>query len=297
MTFKELLNKKIKTFETHLDAYWEKCGTEPDQVFFNDVLKYNMLAGGKRLRPILTLEFCQLFQGNYEDALPFAIAMEMIHTYSLIHDDLPCMDDDDLRRGQATTHVKFSEDVAVLAGDALLNGAHELMIDATLSSDNPLLSLKAMEIVSKAAGKEGMIRGQLLDIQNENTSLSIESLNKINDLKTGALLKASMLSGAILGGADEQSLESIGLLARNIGLMFQIKDDLLDIYGDQDLLGKPVGSDERNFKSTYPEILGLEETEKVLLDMEREAKDILNVLPGDLTFVNGLIHFIVDRKN
>lgn len=201
-------------------------------------MNYSLKAGGKRLRPILTLEACKLVGGNEKDAYPFAVAIEMIHTYSLIHDDLPALDNDDLRRGRKTNHKVYGEAMAILAGDGLLNYAYEIMLRESLSKGEPEKYLKAINEIAKASGIYGMIGGQVVDIESEGKSIDMEKLDFIHMNKTAAIIIGCMRAGAIIGGASEEELENVTKYAKNIGLSFQIVDDILDIVGDEAKLGK-----------------------------------------------------------
>ncbi|MDL4841596.1 polyprenyl synthetase family protein [Aquibacillus rhizosphaerae] len=221
-----------------------------------DSMLYSMEAGGKRLRPILMMASCESYGGNYKSVMTIAVALEMIHTYSLIHDDLPAMDDDNFRRGKPTNHRKFDEATAILAGDGLLT--HSFTV---ISEDNQLTSDQKVFLIQElanASGPTGMVAGQILDIEGEKVETSLEDLEEIHLLKTGQLIKFAIVSGAYIGGASTHQLESINDFAYYLGLIFQVQDDILDVSGDQELMGKPVGSDENNFKSTYPKLLGLE---------------------------------------
>ena len=224
-------------------------------------MKYSIQAGGKRFRPMVLLLMSQAFCDSYEDAIPFAVALECIHTYSLIHDDLPSMDNDDLRRGLPTCHIKFDEATAILAGDGLLNIAFEIMLDK-IANDFDKKYLLATKYISDASGTKGMIKGQALDIKYENASINKEILLDIYENKTGKLILASMLAGAIIGGANDEQLKLVKNIAYNIGIAFQIKDDILDIEGDEEKIGKPVKSDIKNHKSTYVSIYGLEKAKE-----------------------------------
>jgi len=239
----------------------------PKEIY--DAMEYSLMAGGKRVRPQFLLLACEAVGGNVSDAIPFACAVEMIHTYSLIHDDLPAIDNDDFRRGKPTNHIKFGEAMAILAGDALLNGAYEIM-----ALNNTL----AFKEIAKAAGVSGMIGGQTVDILSENKEISMETLLYIHNNKTGALLSASMSAGAILGGASTQTTEKIKEAGKFIGLAFQIKDDLLDIQGNSKELGKPTNSDEKNKKSTYVSINGIEKSQTDFEEFTKKAVEILDSL-------------------
>jgi len=223
-----------------------------------EAMRYSALAGGKRIRPILVMEFCRVSGGDPLESLPFAAAIEMIHTYSLIHDDLPCMDDDDFRRGKPTNHKMFGEAVAVLAGDALLTRAFEIISSHGLSSRIPAQRiLNSIHILSNKAGLMGMIGGQMLDMASETQKPDLEGLIRLQRLKTGALIEAAVQIGCILGGASENQIVAAKQYASDIGLAFQIRDDMLDIEGDPDLIGKSIGSDANRGKATFPALVGM----------------------------------------
>ncbi|SJZ85508.1 polyprenyl synthetase family protein [Selenihalanaerobacter shriftii] len=262
----------------------------------HQAMGYSVLAGGKRLRPVLTLMVANLlFKKKEEEVLPAAIAIELIHNYSLIHDDLPCMDDDDYRRGKLTNHKVFGEGIAVLAGDALLTYAFELITQ--LEGDfTPKQVIKVTKEVAKGAGHQGMIGGQGADIVAEGETVSEDELEYIHNHKTGALLKTAVRVGAILGGANNEELTALTTYAHNIGLSFQIIDDILDIVGDEEKLGKDVGSDIDRDKATFPAIYGLEESKRMAKDKIQEAKKILSIFGDDAEPLIELADYIVDRE-
>ena len=220
-------------------------------------MNYSVKAGGKRLRPLVLLETLKLFGGEEEEAYPFMAAIEMIHTYSLVHDDLPAMDNDKYRRGKLTTHAKFGENMAILAGDALLNYAYEIMSDAVMNSKYPKRAIRAMQTIARKAGIYGMVGGQTVDVENEGKEMSIDTINYIHNLKTAALIEGSMMAGAILAGAKAEEIDIVEKIAKSIGVAFQIQDDILDVTGDTNQLGKAVLSDEKNHKTTYVSLLGV----------------------------------------
>ena len=293
MEFKKLLNDKIKCIETLLNDYMPK--EQGYQKTIMEAMNYSLKAGGKRLRPILTIESCKIIGGQEKDAIPFAMAVEMIHTYSLIHDDLPALDNDDLRRGKPTNHKVFGDAMATLAGDALLNYAFEVMLSSSIGKDNPEKYLKAINEIAHYAGIYGMIGGQVVDIQSENKIINKDTLDFIHLNKTAAMIVGCMRAGAIIGGANNDELEKITKYARNIGLSFQIIDDILDIVGDEEKLGKPIGSDIENHKSTYPSLLGLEESRKIAKDLIDDAKASIKDLSSQIEFLNGLADYIISR--
>ncbi|SHJ65356.1 polyprenyl synthetase family protein [Tepidibacter formicigenes] len=295
MNLKKELNDKKEYFEKELENYIPKIQGYQKTLF--EAMKYSLDAGGKRLRPILLMESTSLVGGNIEDAIPFACAIEMIHTYSLIHDDLPAMDDDDLRRGKPTNHKVFGEGIAILAGDGLLNYAFELMIKHSLKYEKESYKyLKAMNEIAKAAGVYGMIAGQVVDLESENKKIDKETLDFIHTNKTSAMIVGALRAGAIIGGADEKQLENITTYANNIGLGFQIVDDILDIVGDESKLGKNVGSDLENNKSTYPSLFGLEESKKIAKKLIDDAKNSISSFEDKGEFLKYLADYIVDRE-
>jgi len=291
-------NNSLKTKSDYIEDLLKKYMPKEDgyQSTIMEAMNYSLKAGGKRLRPILTLEACKVVGGNEEDAIPFAMAIEMIHTYSLIHDDLPALDNDDLRRGKPTNHKVYGEAMAILAGDGLLNYAYEVMLSNSLNKENPENYIKAINEISKSAGIYGMIGGQVVDVKSENTSISKEKLDYIHLNKTGAIIIGCMRAGAIIGNASHNDLEKITKYAKNIGLSFQIVDDILDIIGDQAKLGKNVGSDIENNKSTYPSLIGLEESREIAIKLIDEAKENIKKLNGDSSFLEGLANYIIDRE-
>lgn len=294
MNFKEELKNRVVNIENLLNEYMPKVEGYQKTIF--DSMNYSLKAGGKRLRPVLTLEACKLVGGNEKDAYPFAVAIEMIHTYSLIHDDLPALDNDDLRRGRKTNHKVYGEAMAILAGDGLLNYAYEIMLRESLSKGEPEKYLKAINEIAKASGIYGMIGGQVVDIESEGKSIDMEKLDFIHMNKTAAIIIGCMRAGAIIGGASEEELENVTKYAKNIGLSFQIVDDILDIVGDEAKLGKKVGSDIDNEKSTYPSLIGLEKSKETANKLIAEAKMSIDYINKDSEFLNNLADYIVDRE-
>ena len=267
---------------------------DPEKIY--EAMRYSLLAGGKRLRPILCLGACELFGGTQAMSLPTACALEMIHTMSLIHDDLPAMDNDDYRRGKLTNHKMYGEDIAILAGDGLLAYAFEFVVDKT-ENVTPERILQVIFRLGRAVGARGLVGGQVVDLDCEGkTDISVETLNFIHTHKTGALLETSVLSGAILAGASEEDLENLTLYAQNIGLAFQIIDDILDITATQEELGKTAGKDLTAQKATYPSIWGLEESKKQAQKLIDEAVNALTIY-GEKAFpLQAIAQFIVNRK-
>ncbi len=252
-------------------------------------MKYSLNAGGKRLRPVLTLATYHALGGNPADVLRPACALELIHTYSLIHDDLPCMDDDDLRRGQATLHKQYSEAIAVLAGDAL----HALAFELLASAGNPEVLLE----VSRAIGISGMLGGQVADVEAEGRNISLDQIEYIHRNKTGALIEVAMRIGAILAGADAETIAVFSSYGSKIGLVFQIVDDVLDVTGSQEKLGKDIGSDERNVKATYPRVIGIEKSRRLASELIESGKREIDKIGPNSAVFRYLADFILKREN
>ncbi|AJD91412.1 polyprenyl synthetase [Jeotgalibacillus malaysiensis] len=255
---------------------------------------YSLKAGGKRIRPLLLLAVMETFGNETEQGLKTAAALEMIHTYSLIHDDLPSMDDDDLRRGLPTNHKVYGEAVAILSGDALLTKSFELVADSPFDDRS---KVKIISMLSKAAGAEGMVGGQVADIEGESMALSLEQLESVHKRKTGKLLEFAAVAGGVISGLDEHELNKLRLFAEHIGLAFQIRDDILDIEGDEAEIGKPVGSDEGRQKSTYPAILGMQSAKEKLDDHLYKARELLYELHNEPALLLELTDLIGSRKN
>ena len=293
MSFKSSLKYRVDYIEKLLKEHMPEEKGYQKTIF--EAMNYSLKAGGKRLRPILTLEACRIVGGNEEDAIPFAIAIEMIHTYSLIHDDLPALDNDDLRRGRPTNHKVYGDAMAILAGDGLLNYAFEIMLKSSIGKENPAKYLNAINEIAKSSGVYGMIGGQVVDIESEDKNIEMEKLDFIHLNKTAAIIVGCMRAGAIIGDATEEQLENITKYATNIGLSFQIADDILDITGDESKLGKKVGSDIDNNKSTYPSLIGLEKSKEIANDLINEAKTRISNIKGDTEFLNDLAEYIVAR--
>lgn len=251
---KERQNEWLPKIEAELDRYTANCGSMHGILL--EAMRYSLLDAGKRIRPILALEFCRAAGGNPEDAMPFACGVEMIHTYSLIHDDLPCMDDDDLRRGKPSCHVKFGEANALLAGDALQPLAFETILSG--SSIRPDLTVRAAAALAHACGAAGMVGGQVIDLENEGKHVGLEELRVMDSGKTGAIIKAACVMGVIAADGSDELIAIAENYAENIGIAFQITDDILDVTSTAEVLGKPVESDIGNDKSTYVSLLGLE---------------------------------------
>ncbi|RKD34564.1 polyprenyl synthetase family protein [Thermohalobacter berrensis] len=296
MELKREIEKYKKIIEDNIDKILPKSNNKYQSKVF-DSMRYSIFAGGKRLRPILTLKTCELISGDYKPAIPFALAIEMIHTYSLIHDDLPAMDDDNYRRGKLTNHRVYGEAMAILAGDGLLNFAYEVMNEAILENnkDNHRL-IKAFSKIATAAGVYGMIGGQVVDILSENTKIDADTLDFIHKHKTSALIEASIVSGAIIGGASDNEINALEKYGKSIGLGFQIRDDILDTIGDMKKLGKDIGSDEEKNKSTYISLYGLENSINKTKELCEEAINSLSIFnQKDISFFVELAKYLVNR--
>ncbi len=294
MTFSEQMKADIAQIEAALAQYLSReTGEGYDRIF--EAAKYSALAGGKRLRPVIVLAFCRLCGGEADKAMPFACALEMIHTYSLIHDDLPCMDDDDLRRGRPTCHKAFDEATAVLAGDGLLTAAFETA--AAAKGLDAEAVLRCVRILGREAGMNGMIAGQMLDLGAEHRRISLDALNLLQSLKTGCLLRAACELGCTAAGCtDARTLEAAREYGEKLGLAFQIQDDILDIEGDARTLGKTTGKDARDEKSTFPALLGLEACRALADRLTGEAVAALDGLPGN-GFLTELARSLTGRAN
>ncbi|MGN1418353.1 MAG: polyprenyl synthetase family protein [Acutalibacteraceae bacterium] len=262
----------------------------------SDAMKYSLENGGKRIRPILTLEFCRVCGGDMNDALDFACAIEMIHTYSLIHDDMPCMDNDDMRRGKPSCHIKFGENFALLAGDALLTQAFAVIAESEAAKKNPAAAVKAIGVLSELSGVNGMVGGQVVDLKSEDKKVSVETLEVMDSLKTGALIKASCLLGVIAANGKEEFEKAAENYAENIGQAFQIVDDILDVTADEAQLGKPVGSDKQQNKSTYVSLLGLEQSQKRADELTSKAISSLDVFGSEGEFLKDLALRLAKRN-
>lgn len=265
-----------------------------DDGIVSQAMRYSIKNGGKRIRPELVLQFCRASACDYKKAMPFACAIEMIHTYSLIHDDLPCMDDDDFRRGQPSCHIKFGEEYALLAGDALLT----LAFETALSADLPLgRVVNAAKVLAEASGIRGMIGGQVLDLENEGKNACLEAIEKTDKLKTGELVRASCVMGCIAAGASDEKIKAAEKYAASVGLAFQIVDDILDVTSQSNVLGKPVGSDKENEKSTYVSLLGVEKSKNLAKELTQSAKKSLEAFDGDTCALKDFADSLQNRKN
>ena len=262
-------------------------------------MNYSILAGGKRLRPMLILETLRLFGGEEKLAYPFMAAMEMIHTHSLVHDDLPALDNDDYRRGRLTTHKVYGEAMGVLSGVALLNYAYEVMLTAFDKADTPDCQahvIQELKVMSHKTGLYGMLGGQSVDVENDGKPMSREMIDYIYENKTSALIEASVMTGAILGGATEEEIAIVEKAAKNIGLAFQIQDDILDVTSTEEELGKPIHSDEKNHKTTYVTLMGIEKASQQVKKLSDEAVTLLEGLNKKNEFLFTLVNELVGRR-
>ncbi len=293
MEFQAELKNRVDYIEKIIGEYLPN--EEGQQKIIFEAMNYSVLAGGKRLRPMIMMETAKLFNNFNQDVRPFMAAMEMIHTYSLVHDDLPAMDNDDYRRGRLTTHKKYGHAMGILAGDALLNYAYEVCSEAILYSEDMPKAARAFNILSKRAGAYGMVGGQTVDVMLTDTKLEKETLDFIYKKKTSALLEASMSIGAVLAGANEEQLALVEKMGNKVGLAFQIQDDVLDVIGDSEVIGKPVLSDEKNNKTTYVTIYGVEKCKEISKDLMEEAIGILDYL-GENEFLKELFKSLINRE-
>ena len=286
------MNEYKSLIDEKLAEYFMPAGLPYDGLL--ESMRYSLTAGGKRIRPILVLEFCRISGGDVQKALPVACAIEMLHTYSLIHDDLPCMDNDDLRRGKPTNHVVYGECTAVLAGDALQAEAFGTILRSELPAE---VRANCAEILADAVGSDGMCAGQFLDMKGENMVLSEDELNEINSRKTGALLIAACRMGVAAAGGSDEQLEAAALFGAAIGAAFQIRDDILDVISTDEALGKPVGSDAKENKNTYMALYGQERCMQMIRRLTESAKSALSVAFTDTDFLCGLADSMVTRDN
>ena len=289
----DLLSKAYRSYiEEYLENIYAEFKDLPQKQLF-EAMEYSLLAGGKRLRPIFVFDFCRMCGGDWHEAAPFAAAIEMIHTYSLIHDDLPSMDNDDFRRGRPTNHKVYGEAMAILAGDALLTDA--FMMAARADLPNPGDMATAIALIAECAGSMGMVGGQVLDIQAENRECSVQEVLDIQNRKTGRLISAACALGAIAGGANEEQFDAACKFAAGLGLAFQIRDDILDVLGDEAEFGKPIGSDEENQKSTFVALKGVEACEAMVDALTEEAITCLSGYSGS-GFLCGLARMLAGRN-
>lgn len=291
---------EVKIIEKIISEYMPKEDGLQKTIF--EGMNYAVSAGGKRIRPILMYETYKLFGGNGDVIKPFMAAIEMIHTYSLVHDDMPCVDNDDMRRGKPTTHIVYGETMGLFVGDGLLNLAFETIANGmdyvdTADSKQVEAVKAAFKYISKCAGSFGMLAGQVVDKESEDKEdIDLDTIMYLYEKKTGELLRASMVVGAILAGADKADVDIIEKVATNVGIAFQIQDDILDVIGTEEELGKPIGSDERNNKSTYVAHVGLEGSKEEVKRLTNEAIELLNEIDGKNEFLEEFLTFLINRK-
>lgn len=295
MNLKEYMNIRLKDIDSEINNIFKSSSISLENNFL-DMLKYPLDAGGKRLRPILTCLACELFNGDYKKAIIPAVSLELIHTYSLVHDDLPAMDNDDLRRGKPTTHVKYGEANAILVGDGLLTYSFEILSNANV---NDKTLRKLLYEISYAAGVSGMVMGQFIDLYYEERDIDFEMLKILHSKKTGAMIRGAVRVGAIASEKENINLENITKYGEAIGLAFQIQDDILDVISDNETLGKTVGKDEKEGKLTYVKQFGLEGAKEKAIETSKEAIDYLNVYDDNeaKNILIELANYIVERKS
>lgn len=289
-TFVEDYNKIKEVVEEYIKSLFNASCFPQKNLF--EIMEYAVTNGGKRIRPVLMYATYGIFSKNYSVVLPYCAAIELIHSYSLVHDDLPAMDNDNLRRGKPTCHVKFSYFGAILAGDALLNMAFETMCE---NMECNIESINAMRIIAKASGAKGMCAGQMSDM--EGSVYDFDTLSLMCAQKTGALLEASVMAGATLGGANEKTLESLKEYSKLLGLIFQIKDDVLDVTSTNEIMGKTVGSDEKNNKITFVSKYGVTDAVNIIKEYKEKAINILKSIDGNTLFLEKLTEYMAERKN
>lgn len=294
MSFKDMQLKKVEEIESILKEYLPR--KECEQAVIMEAMEYSLMAGGKRLRPMLIKETFELFGGTGKIVEPFMAALEMIHTYSLVHDDLPAMDNDEYRRGRKTTHVVYGEAMGILAGDGLLNYAFETAAEAfDLYPENSLQIGKALQVLAKKAGVFGMIGGQVIDVESAGKPITKEVLDIIYELKTGALIESAMMIGAILADASQEEVETMEKIASNVGKAFQIQDDVLDVTSTAEVLGKPIGSDEKNEKTTYVTLFGVDTAKEYVETLSNEAIALLQSFEKQNPFLEELLKKLIHR--
>lgn len=292
MDIKRYFKDKAEIINKELDRLMPKEDECPE--ILNRAMRYSVFAGGKRLRPILMMAACEAFGGKETDAMPYACAIEMIHTYSLIHDDLPAMDNDDLRRGIPTNHKVFGEDMAILAGDGLLSLAFQVMAN-DLTARNEIRFIKALKAVADAAGVKGMVAGQAVDVMSEGTDIPPETLEYIHLNKTSAMIKGALKAGAYIGGASDKEAEKLASAGDKIGLAFQIQDDILDIESTAEVLGKNINSDIKNDKKTYVSMYGIEYSKNKVKEYSYEAENIIDTLSADGDILKEIVIYLTGR--
>lgn len=292
---KREINDKVRLIDQALDRYLPGEQVKPGTI--HEAMRYSVFAGGKRLRPVLFLASAEAVGGNSGSILPAACALELIHTYSLIHDDLPAMDNDDFRRGKPTSHKVYGEAIAVLTGDALLTLAFDLIAGCGQAGVSPNVVVRTIKEISGAAGTLGMIGGQVVDIQSENRSIDKDVLDYIHSHKTGALFRASVRAGALMGGGSDRQIDLLTEYAENLGLAFQITDDILDVEGNTEKLGKTVGSDIRKKKCTYPALYGLQESKELARNCVDRAILTLKNFGAKADILRYIARYVLNREN
>lgn len=294
------LKSYIKKFQERVDKALEAALHSEDTLptSLHKAMRYSVFAGGKRIRPVLMMAACEAVGGDIEKVLPAACSMEMIHTYSLIHDDLPAMDDDDFRRGRPTNHKVFGEATAILAGDALLTEAFGLLSAPDSLSDIPAETrLQLINIMARCAGSMGMVGGQVVDMEAEGKEADLPTLEYIHTHKTGALILAAIQCGALVGGCNQEQFDALSRYGGTAGLAFQVADDILDVVGEQEVLGKDIGSDQARGKATYPALMGLEEAKARALELTALAIESLELFDDRADPLRQIARYIVDRTN
>lgn len=294
MNCKKELSKKVKEIDDYLQKSLPQQSEYPSEIF--EAIRYSVFAGGKRLRPVLLLSACEALGGESEKAVDFACAIEMIHTYSLIHDDLPAMDNDDYRRGRLTSHKKFGEATAILAGDGLLHHAFEVMANACVKDCN-MQTVKAMQEIAHSAGVYGMLSGQVVDVLSEGKEIDEKTMYFIHKNKTAAMLQGALKAGTLLAGGTEQQVKMMEQAGEKIGVAFQIADDILDVTSTFQELGKPVHSDEKNEKNTFVTMYGIEASQKMVETLSEEAITIFQKFGKKADFLIELTQYLMKRKN
>lgn len=294
MELKQSIKDKAGLIENALAELLPAEDTTPTTI--HQAMRYSCLGGGKRLRAILALEACKAVGGNYQDALDFACAIEMIHAYTLIHDDLPAMDNDDYRRGKLTNHKVYGEGIAILAGDALLTYAFQVIADMN-NLLAPALITQLIQEVTRACGSQGLIGGQVIDIQSEGHKIDLKTLEYIHQNKTSELFLAALRGGALIGGATVEQLEAITTYGKNFGMAFQITDDILDVVGDAQKLGKSIGSDVRQEKTTYPDLFGLDKAKSLAHECVTNCIEAIKLLPYNTDSLGQIARLIIVRES
>lgn len=298
MNFKDELKGLSALVDDYLLKYFDHLTNSVSEKKLIEAMRYSITGGGKRIRPVLTLAIAKMMSKNALEVMPFAAAIEMVHTYSLIHDDLPAMDNDDYRRGKLTNHKVFGEAMAILAGDALLNEAFDLLLNSAIQSGEKMEQfIKASLIVASAAGKQGMIAGQVIDMDSEGKQTSEVTIKDMHKKKTGALIKASILAPAVYLGASAEHIKALTSYAENIGVAFQIKDDILDVESTTEELGKAVGSDAKNKKTTYVSLYGLDGAKAMLLDVTQRAINDLGIFGDSAWFLQEIAQYFANRTH